>query len=149
MASVRCSKNTKYIGLVWIKAVQECRWTSDDDLFICWQKALHFFHRTGSKVDQLEQDSLLLLKSQHCFVHERKTFHEQRKGRSLGQTVGSLQLILALSVVQIWVWCPSLLLKSELYLLLPSGTMTLISPTFRRFRNKPYNHCRYFSDLTS
>lgn len=101
LASVRCSKNTKYIGLVWIKAVQECRWTSDNDLFICWQKVLHFFHGTGSKVDQLEQDSTAPEKA-NTVLCMRKSVHEQRKGRSLGQTVGSLQLILALSVVQIW-----------------------------------------------
>lgn len=98
LASVRCSKNTKYIGLVWIKAVQECRLTSDNDLFICWPKMLHFFCRTGSNVDQLEQDSLLLKKPKlFCAWQKIFTVHEQRKGGPLGQTVGSLQLILTLS----------------------------------------------------
>lgn len=114
-------KNIKYSCLVWMEAVHGCRSTSDGDLFVCWQEMLHFFSRTGSKVDQLEQGSLLLLKKPKLFCAWEKIFpvHEQRKDRPLGQAVGSLQLILTLSVVQIWAWCV-FPLTSELYLPLAS-----------------------------
>lgn len=151
LASVRCSKNIKYSRLAWIEAVHGCRSTSDGDLFICWQKMLHFFSKTGSKVDQLEQGSLLLLKKLKLFCAWEKIFpvHEQRKDGPLGQAVGSLQLIMILSAVQIWVWCVFLPLTSELYLPPASEAMVLTSLTFRRSQKDPHHHYRYFSDCNS
>lgn len=150
LASVRCSKNIKYSRLAWIEAVHGCRSTSDGDLFICWQKMLHFFSKTGSKVDQLEQGSLLLLKKLKLFCAWEKIFpvHEQRKDGPLGQAVGSLQLIMILSAVQIWVWCV-FPLTSEPYLPPASEAMVLTSLTFRRSQKDPHHHYRYFSDCNS
>lgn len=74
LASVRCSKNTKYSSPICIKAVKGCRLTSDGDLFSCWKKMLHFFTRTGSKVDQFNRALYFCLKSRNYYVHKRKSF---------------------------------------------------------------------------